>query len=245
MSSLTVFINYAREDIEAARRLYNDLKESGIEPWFDEESLLPGQQWKVAVRKAIKNCRFFIALISANSINKRGFVQQELRNALTAQECFPESETFIIPARLDDCKPSFELLEEIHWVDLFPDWDKGISKILQSMQVESSKKARPYPTGHGFYDLALEDSRDEWPIYQVAFLWHGKEPPTIQEHWQAMNPLVWSTKELLHEAVENGELVVSREYWASGGVTRFVSRDKLRHYAESIGEKPKFLFPEE
>jgi hypothetical protein len=40
--NLRVFISYVREDTEAANRLYNDLKLSGLEPWLDIESFVGG-----------------------------------------------------------------------------------------------------------------------------------------------------------------------------------------------------------
>jgi len=41
-----IFICYAREDELSARRLFNDLKKAGLDPWLDKESLLPGQEWR-------------------------------------------------------------------------------------------------------------------------------------------------------------------------------------------------------
>lgn len=54
------FINYASEDLEAARKLYAALKSiSGMDPWLDKESLLPGMRWEPAIRKAIRESDFF------------------------------------------------------------------------------------------------------------------------------------------------------------------------------------------
>ncbi len=40
-----VFIRYAHEDLEAARKLYKQLRSTpGVEPWFDKESLLLGMR---------------------------------------------------------------------------------------------------------------------------------------------------------------------------------------------------------
>ena len=49
----SVFISYAREDSDAARRLYNDLKSHGLNLWLDKECLLPGQDWRREIRKAL------------------------------------------------------------------------------------------------------------------------------------------------------------------------------------------------
>ncbi|MGE0086834.1 MAG: toll/interleukin-1 receptor domain-containing protein [Desulfococcaceae bacterium] len=64
---LKVFISYAREDIDTARRLYADLKMAGIVPWMDKIDLLPGQNWKFHITKAIRESSFFIALLSSKS----------------------------------------------------------------------------------------------------------------------------------------------------------------------------------
>ena len=109
-----VFLSYAREDEEQARRLFDDLRGTGISPWFDKASLLPGQRWKTSIKAAIRDCRFFIAVLSSNSINKRGYVQKELKDALEVLDEYPASAIFIIPARLDNCAPSDDRLGDLH-----------------------------------------------------------------------------------------------------------------------------------
>ena len=143
ISKIKIFISYAREDIEAARRLYKDLKNFDLEPWLDKESLLPGQKWKSAIKSAIKNGRYFIALISKNSVSKRGYVQKEIRDALEILDEFTDQDIFIIPVRIDDSAPSHERLKEIQWVDMFPSWKKGLDRILQSTSNSVSKRKRP------------------------------------------------------------------------------------------------------
>jgi len=68
--NVRVFINYSRQDTEVANRLYNDLRVSGLDPWLDTESLLGGQNWRIAIKEAIKNSRYFIPLLSSNSLEK-------------------------------------------------------------------------------------------------------------------------------------------------------------------------------
>jgi len=146
MTKAIAFISYAHEDVEAARRLYRDLKQAGLDPWFDEESLLPGQRWKIAIRQAINDSRYFLALLSSASVTKAGFVQSELAKAMEILDEFPESDIFVIPVRLDDCKSSHEKLQDLHWVDMFPKWEDGLAKILRSMGVESLPPLSPIPS---------------------------------------------------------------------------------------------------
>jgi hypothetical protein len=138
-----VFISYAQEDIEAAQRLYHHLKDSGLEPWLDRFELLPGQRWKPAIKDAIQNSRYFIALFSSNSVEARGYVQKQLKEALDILDEFPSEDIFIIPARLDDCKVSEEKVNELYMVDLFRDWGSGIEKILKAMNVNRENPPAP------------------------------------------------------------------------------------------------------
>ncbi|MEN6427362.1 MAG: toll/interleukin-1 receptor domain-containing protein, partial [Phycisphaerales bacterium] len=130
MRPTKLFISYAHEDHDAARRLFKGLTEAGLEPWFDEESLLPGQKWRPAIQAAIREARYFVALLSSNSISKKGFVQKEISEALDVLDEYPESDIYLIPVRLDECTPSHSRLKDINWVDMFPDWARGFQKLL-------------------------------------------------------------------------------------------------------------------
>ena len=99
-----IFLSYDREDISIAKQLYNDLKRYGLDVWLDTESLLPGDKWKDKIQDAIENSNYFIALLSTRSVNKKGFVQKELKTALEVLDLFPSSKTFLLPVKIDDCK---------------------------------------------------------------------------------------------------------------------------------------------
>ena len=127
-----LFLSYAREDAAAARKLYEELTARGLNVWLDQEALRPGQNWRVAVRQAIRDSRYFLALLSRNSVSKVGYVQKELKDALAMFEEHPVSSVFIIPVRLDDCTPADDRIRDLHWVDLFADWNHGVEQILKT-----------------------------------------------------------------------------------------------------------------
>ena len=140
-SSLTyqpkrVFISYARQDYESAIILYNDIKNVGLNPWLDKEDLLPGQSWDLEIRKAIKKSKYFIALFSSTSVQKRGYIQKEFKRALDILDEFPEGEIFAIPARLDDCDIPYERFRSIERVDLFPTWEDGMKRLLLTFGIK-------------------------------------------------------------------------------------------------------------
>ncbi len=124
-----VFISYAREDLPTGRRLYDELRRYGLDPWLDVEKLLPGQKWKNEIKQAIRESAYFIAVLSQKAVSKRGFVQRELKQALEVLDDFPESDVFVIPVRVNECSPSHERLNELHRVDLFPSFEAGFKKV--------------------------------------------------------------------------------------------------------------------
>jgi hypothetical protein len=113
--------------------LYEDLRALGAEPWMDKKNLLGGQNWRVAIRKAVRECSHFVAILSSNSVSKRGFVQKELREAISILEEFPPDAIFVIPLRLDDVEPTHEALQNLHWIDLFPSYDAGLHELAKSL----------------------------------------------------------------------------------------------------------------
>jgi hypothetical protein len=131
----TVFISYAREDSAEAERLYRDLKKGGAIPWIERVGIKHGERWEFPLHKAIKSNRYFIPLFSSRSVDKKGYVNKELRYALEVLDNYPEKSIFMIPVRLDDCEIPFEKLKEMQNADLFPDWNDGVKRIFQSMRM--------------------------------------------------------------------------------------------------------------
>jgi len=137
MDAPKVFLNHAHEDADITRRLYEELTARGVDVWFDKESLLPGQTWRLEITKAIRVCSHFILIFSSNSVNKTGHVNVEIYEALKQVKRRPPGEVYIIPIRLDECEVNFLELADLQWVDLFPDdvWDKGVERILKVLGV--------------------------------------------------------------------------------------------------------------
>src|SRR6266508_5328028 len=98
-----VFISYAREDQSVALEIYDLLKSNGCSPWIDFHNLKPGQDWKLEIDKAIQSSNYFVACLSSNSVSKRGYVQKELKSALSVLDLIPEGTIYLLPVRLDEC----------------------------------------------------------------------------------------------------------------------------------------------
>src|SRR5947209_8274751 len=52
--AMNVFICYSSTDRRKVRNLYHRLLSTGINPWLDEEKLLPGVEWDKEIEKAVR-----------------------------------------------------------------------------------------------------------------------------------------------------------------------------------------------
>lgn len=140
-----VFIAYVQEDLRHVRRLYQDLRRAGYQPWLDKENLLPGQNWPRSIERAIDVSDFFIACFSNRSVPKRGVFQSELRYALDCAARMPLDDIFLIPVRLDECTPPERVSRHVHHVDLFGNWASGIAQLRRTIDQEFARKRERMP----------------------------------------------------------------------------------------------------
>ena len=118
--ALKVFLCHASGDKPAALDLYAQLKEDGADPWLDKKKLLPGQDFEVEIRKAIRETDAIIVCLSQKSVNKEGFVQKEIKMALDIADEKLDESIYIIPARVEEVELPARL-SHLHWVDLSAD----------------------------------------------------------------------------------------------------------------------------
>jgi hypothetical protein len=136
-----VFIAYVCEDKPFALRLANALEAAGMKPWLDCRKLRPGQNWPAAIERAIETSDFFVPCFSRRALRKRGHFPYELRLALRCAERMPLEQSFIAPVRLEACNVPSAIESKIAYVDLFPDWDVGASRLIDSLWQEFSLRA--------------------------------------------------------------------------------------------------------
>ena len=122
---LPVFIQSTLDSIECCRSdslvvsaLYRHLVADGYHPWFDNESILPRQDWQREITKALKRSDVVLVCLSSNSINKTGYVQKEIKEVLDSADLRPEGAIFVIPIKLEDCAVP-DRLAKWQWVNLF------------------------------------------------------------------------------------------------------------------------------
>lgn len=134
---LRVFLCHASQDKPVVRELYQRLVGEGwIDPWLDEEKLLPGQDWDLEIEKAVEASDAVIVCISKQSVTKEGYIQKEIRKVLDIALEKPDETIFIIPLRLDECDLP-RRLRTWQFVDYFPvdQQNRAYQRLLQSLHV--------------------------------------------------------------------------------------------------------------
>jgi hypothetical protein len=134
---LRVFLCHASQDKPAVRELHKRLlAEPWIQPWLDEEELLPGQDWNLEIEKAVEASDAVIVCVSSVSVAKEGYVQKELRQVLQIALNKLEGAIFVIPIRLDDCELPRQIRDR-QGLDFFPEdrRDSAFRKLVASLKI--------------------------------------------------------------------------------------------------------------
>jgi adenylate cyclase len=101
--SHAVFLSYASQDAEAARRIADILRAAGIEVWFDESELRGGDVWDQKIRHQIRECALFLPIISSHTQERtEGYFRLEWRLADQRTHLMGRTRPFIVPVCVDD-----------------------------------------------------------------------------------------------------------------------------------------------
>lgn len=133
---LKVFISYSSGDREQVQKIYEHLLALGADPWYDQEDILPGQDWDMEIRKGLDEADMILLCLSKKSVNKEGYVQKELRLAVERGLEMPDGRIFLIPARLEECDLPFSL-KSYQWVDLFT--KNGMDRLIKSLNIRAEQ----------------------------------------------------------------------------------------------------------
>ena len=101
-NSPSVFLSYASGDREAARLIRDALPEFGLQVWYDESDLGGGESWDQKIRKQIRECDYFMALVSAQTeARHEGYFRREWRLAVERTLDMADDHTFLLPIVID------------------------------------------------------------------------------------------------------------------------------------------------
>lgn len=166
-----IFISYAKEDRDFAEKLYERLAALYYSVWLDSKSLQAGDSWKLKVEEAISDSRYFVAIISRSSVDKIGYVQKELKEALSILDLYPESQRYILPIRIDESEPSSRRLKDIHYVDMFPDFEVGFVQLVSAIEFQPG--TAPCESIEDTAWLYMDDDEDNDTCDEIQFFADG------------------------------------------------------------------------
>ena len=118
-----VFLSYASQDAEAAKRICEALRAASIEVWFDQSELRGGDAWDQSIRRQIKNCAIFIPIISRHTHDRaEGYFRLEWKLAIDRSHLIMSNKAFLLPVVVDDTRDDDENVpdkfKEVQWTRL-------------------------------------------------------------------------------------------------------------------------------
>jgi len=98
-----VFLSYAREDTDAARRIADALRAFGVEVWFDQSELRGGDAWDTQIRTQIRACALFLPIISQQTQRRmEGYFRREWLLAVERTRDMAQGVAFVVPIVIDE-----------------------------------------------------------------------------------------------------------------------------------------------
>ena len=118
-----MFLSYASQDAEAAQRICNALRASGVEVWFDKSELRGGDAWDQSIRRQIKTCALLIPIVSRHTHERaEGYFRLEWKLAVDRSHLIMANKAFLLPIVIDDTGDDDENVpdkfREVQWTRL-------------------------------------------------------------------------------------------------------------------------------
>src|SRR5215467_2183241 len=118
-----VFLSYASQDANAARRVCVALQKAGVEVWFDQSELRGGDAWDQMIRRQIHDCALFLPLISQHTQERlEGYFRREWKLAVDRTHDMAEQKPFLLPIVIDGTSDQEAIVPDVfravHWTRL-------------------------------------------------------------------------------------------------------------------------------
>ena len=109
----SVFVSYASQDRDAARRIADALLGVGFgDIWFDQHQLVAGDDWGDRIDEAIEHCDYFMPVLSLQADRRReGVFWEEWRKAVV--RAMRVNDAFVLPVGIDTTPPERSGYERI------------------------------------------------------------------------------------------------------------------------------------
>src|SRR5579872_7355550 len=132
--SASIFISFASQDQKVANTLCKALEGRGFSCWIASRNIAPGENFQIAIVRAIRSAKIMLLVFTANS-NNSDEMNKEL--ALASQ-----SKLVVVPLRIEDVAPNDAFAYEFatrQWIDFFADWELAIQQL--AARIEAATQA--------------------------------------------------------------------------------------------------------
>ncbi|HWA61891.1 MAG TPA: toll/interleukin-1 receptor domain-containing protein, partial [Caulobacteraceae bacterium] len=139
-----VFISFAAQDRKVATTLCSALESRGFKCWISSRDILPGENFQVAIVRAIRKVKLMLLVFTANSNNSEE-MNKEL--ALASQQ-----KLAVVPLRIEDVAPNDAFRYEFatrQWIDFFADWELAMDQLSSQIANVVGVAAQPIPITGG------------------------------------------------------------------------------------------------
>ena len=177
-----IFLSYASQDADVARRICDALRASGLEVWFDQSELRGGDAWDASIRKQIKECALFVPIISANTdARSEGYFRLEWKLAVDRSHLMADDQAFFVPVLLSDLAEADarvpDKFRERQWTPLGDDPAiEAFAVRVRGLVDDLSSRAKPASTVSRDRQRAQEQTGNT-----------GTTEPMLRRRWRRVN----------------------------------------------------------
>lgn len=115
---MRLFISYGHKESEICRRIYQALKDRGHQPWFDEDQIRFGHDWRERLANGIEASNSVVACLSQYSTREKSVCLDELAISVGVKG------GNIVSILLDDVNPP-SAVSHRQWLDM-RDWEEKL-----------------------------------------------------------------------------------------------------------------------
>lgn len=94
-----VYISYSTKNNEVAQMICHVLEQNEIKCWIAPRNILPGSDYRSVIEDAIRNCKFFVVILSSACSGQNTWMEAEISMAIKAK--FVNSGIKILPINID------------------------------------------------------------------------------------------------------------------------------------------------
>ena len=125
-----IFISHSSKDKKIARRLFEDMKKMGFDPWLDEAEIAVGECILTKINDGIANSDYIVIILSKNSVNSN-WVEKEWKSKYWDE--ISSGLVTVLPILTDDCAIP-KLLQTKKYANFTEGYTVGFAHLMNALQ---------------------------------------------------------------------------------------------------------------